>query len=63
MGLMETRRGNRKSGAATRTRSVSLDLTDGSEALDRKLAEAIERIERLRSKAAMAAGSILTLSQ
>lgn len=59
---MRTTRDNRKPKAATDHASVSLDLTDGQE-LDRKLAEAIERIERLRSRAAIAVGSLLSHQQ
>lgn len=60
---MQTRRDNRKTATATRGATISLDLTDGQEVLDRKLAEAIERIERVRSKAAIAVGSLLTQAQ
>ena len=61
MGVMQTTGHNRKRDAATRARRVSLDLTDGD--FDRKLLEAMERIERLRSKATVAVGSLLAADE
>ena len=56
---MQSRRQNRKSVDATRSRRTSLDLTEQRDVLDLKLLEAIERIERVRSKALVAVGSII----
>lgn len=57
---MQSRRDSRNTEGATRARRVSLDLTDSSsEALDRKVMEAIERIERLRSKTLVVVGAML----
>jgi hypothetical protein len=49
--------GNHK--RAARARTISLDITDRRDALDRRLAEAMERIERVRSKALAAVGTML----
>lgn len=59
MGVMQPRRGNQKRGAETAARRVSLDLTERQDALDRRLVEAMERIERIRSKALLAVGTML----
>lgn len=57
---MQARTNKRNRTVATRSRKISLDLTDEpqSELLERKMIEAIERIERLRSKA-LYVGSML----
>ena len=57
---MQQRRGNRNATAATRPRRTSLDLTEQRDVLDLKLLEALERIERVRSKALVAVGSMMT---
>jgi len=56
---MQSSRSSRNHTAATRNRHVSLDLTEHSDVLDLKLLEAIQRIERVRSKALMAVGSMM----
>lgn len=59
MGDMQSRRGSRKVRSATRGQRVSLDLTDKQDVLDLKLIEALEAIERVRSKAMLAVGSMI----
>lgn len=59
MGRMQQTRGTRKCESAMDHRRISLDVTDQQDALDRKMREAIERIERVRSKALLAVGSML----
>lgn len=56
---MNARRGDKNTAAATRPRRASLDLTEQQDVLDLKLLEAIERIERVRSKALVAVGSMI----
>lgn len=56
---MQSRRNNRNTVDATRPRRTSLDLTEQDDVLDLKLIEAIERIERVRSKALVAVGSMI----
>lgn len=56
---MESRRTKGKSTGATQGRRVSLDLTDRSDTLDLMLMEAMERLERVRSKAVLAVGTML----
>lgn len=56
---MQSSRHNRKSIEAPRARRTSLDLTEKQDVLDLKLIEAIERIERVRSKALVAVGSMI----
>lgn len=57
---MQSRRTKGDATVATRTRRVSLDLTDTQDVLDLKMLEALEAIERVRSKALSAVGSMLT---
>lgn len=59
---MQRTRQSEKQEGRTRARSVSLDVTD-HDALDLKMLEAIERIERVRSKAMLAVGSMLAAHQ
>ncbi|MCA1830657.1 MAG: hypothetical protein LC663_03990 [Actinobacteria bacterium] len=61
---MQSRPNKKNRTVATRSRRVSLDLTDEpqSELLERKMMEAIERIERLRSKA-LYVGSMLAAAE
>ncbi|MFA5889495.1 MAG: hypothetical protein WDA27_00850 [Actinomycetota bacterium] len=56
---MQQTRGTRKRGSAIDHHRISLDVTDQQDVLDRKMREAIERIERVRSKALLAVGSML----
>lgn len=64
---MQPRRENRKRDPETGVRRLSLDstdreildLTDQRDALDRKMSEAIERIERVRSMALLAVGRMM----
>jgi hypothetical protein len=60
---MQFKRGNRKGEGATHASRPSLDLTGQQDVLDLKLLEAIERIERVRSKAMMAVGSMIEASR
>lgn len=60
---MQSRRESGDLTAATRGRRISLDLRDQQDVLDLKMTEAIERIERLRSKALSAVGSMLAESR
>ena len=60
---MQSRRDGKALSGATRTRGISLDLTDQQDVLDLKMVEALERIERLHSKAISAVGSMLAGSR
>lgn len=59
MGDMKPTRDNEKRASATRAKRRSLDITDERE-IDLKLVEALERIERVRSKALAALGTMLS---
>jgi hypothetical protein len=59
MGTMQQTRGNRKQTGATRAQRISLDSVEQNDTLDLRMLEAMERIERLRSKALMAVGTLL----
>ena len=59
MGAMQETRASRKRDGATPVRRISLDKVETQDALDRKMLEAIERIERLQSRTLLAVGSIL----
>lgn len=56
---MQSSRTRRDLTTETRGRKVSLDLTETQDVLDLKMLEALERIERVRSKALSAVGSML----
>lgn len=60
MGIMRTRQQTQKQSTATRVRKVSLDTLDPQDHLDRKMLEAIARIERVRSMALAAVGTMLS---
>jgi hypothetical protein len=57
---MQSRRVTQNQNTATRGRRVSLDLTDRQDVLDLKMAEVLERIERVQSMALQAAGTMLS---
>jgi hypothetical protein len=60
---MQSSRDNRNRHRETRRRTVSLDQPkDNDSIIDLKLLEAIERLERVQSKALNALGSILSAS-
>jgi hypothetical protein len=60
---MQSSRNNRNRHPETRRRTVSLDQPkDNDSIIDLKLLEAIERLERVQSKALNALGSILSAS-
>lgn len=56
---MQSSGGIRNRSGATRPRRTSLTRTDGADVIDLKLMEAIQRIERVRSKALMAVGTMI----
>jgi hypothetical protein len=59
---MQSRRDIRNGRAETRRRTVSLDTPKDDDTIDLKLLEAIERLERVQSKALNALGSFLQAS-
>lgn len=59
MGMRQPKRGSGTPKGAPSARTISLDTVEAHDALDRKLIETLERIERLRSKAMLAAGLML----
>ena len=59
-GVMQSRQATQNRSKATRTRRVSLDLTDRQDVLDLKMAEVLARIERVQSMALEAAGTMLS---
>ena len=59
---MRSRRDIRNGQAETRQRTVSLDTPKDDDSIDLKLLEAIERLERVQSKALNALGNILSAS-
>ncbi len=56
---MQSSGGIRNGSVATRPRRTSLNRKEGADVIDLKLIEAIERIERVRSKAMMAVGTMI----
>src|ERR1041384_3384318 len=58
-GVMQSRRGTRNQATATRARHVSLDLSERQDALDMRLIQVLERIERVQSIALEAAETLL----
>lgn len=56
---MQSKRQHRNHGGATHARRISLNVAERQDVLDLKLLEAMERIERVRSKAAIAVGSMI----
>jgi hypothetical protein len=59
---MQSSRDIRNRQPETRRRTVSLDQPKDNDSIDLKLLEAIERLERVQSKALNALGSILSAS-
>lgn len=57
---MQPRRENRNGQPETRLRTVSLEQADDKDCVDLKLLEAIERLERVQSKALDALGAMLS---
>lgn len=59
---MQPRRENRNRHPETRRRTVSLDKQRDDEVIDLKLLEAIQRLERVQSKALNALGALFQAS-